>query len=415
MSLLDELLKQAMTAKRTPVQSDVPGGLLALLTQGNQASVPDNSMISMLMNKQAPEIPTTPPPPQFQSSGIGRGIVTSLLGEWFDERKATNDLERADAEKRSQAEELEKIFGSGKQGKELYYELLKARSPVANEIAKKGLEPLDPEKTKVVEVGVEGRPDLRQQAIVDPINKTVTPIGTYWKPSSGVIVNTGEQFMNKPMNAAEATNLVDKSGNPVNPIVGITPAEAKAQELRYGKPPTQAEVKSDVSFDTTTGLLDDIKILRKGGASITGVSGVIQDLRSGNNPISAVANIALNKAGYKIEPKNAELMSKVKNFGNYALQVMRGAQVGPQEQELFQKALPTEGQPDEVFDANMATAKKIFRDAMAKTQQSSGRKNTAPTPNLPPVKSGMVMGDFVYVGPDGDNAAAADPKNWRPK
>jgi len=54
---------------------------------------------------------------------------------------------------------------------------------------------------------------------------------------------------------------------------------------------------------------------------------------------------------------------------------MRGAQVGPAEQELFQKALPTEGQPDEVFDANLATAEKIFKDAMAKTQQSSSRTN----------------------------------------
>lgn len=405
MSLLDELLKQAMTAKRAPVQSDVPGGLLALLTQNNQAA-PQSDMAAMVMNRQAPQL-QMPEMPQYQGgSGIGKGIVNTLLGEFFDDRKVAKEAARTEKDKKLQAEELKQIFSSGKTGNDLYYELAKARSPVANKIAEKGLEPLDPEKTKVVEVGVEGQPSMRQQAIVDPINKTVIPIGIPWKSSSGVTVNTGN--IDNVIKDTEASNMVDAQGNAVKIPVGMTRLQAAEKGYNYGKPPTQAEVKGDVSLETTNNLLSDIKTSRKSGASVTGLGGVVQDFRSGSDPLSAVANEALNRAGYTINPKNAELLSKVKNFGNYALQVMRGAQVGPAEQELFQKALPTEGQPDEVFDANMATAEKIFRDAMAKTAQSSSR--TAPTPNLPPPVPGVEVGGFIFIGGD-----PTKQENWRPK
>jgi hypothetical protein len=408
MSLLDELLKQAMQPKKAPVQNDVPGGLLAMLTQNNQAA-PQSDMSAMVMNSRAPQL-QMPEMPQYQGgSGLGKGIISSLLGEWFDERKYAKETDRAEAEKVRQAEELKQIFGSGKTGKDLYYELAKARSPVANKIAEKGLEPLDPEKTKVVEVGVEGQPGMRQQAIVDPINKTVIPIGTPWKPSSGVTVNTGN--MDNIIKDTEANNMVDAQGNAVKIPVGMTRKEAAEKGYNYGKPPTQAEVKADVSFETTTGLLNDIKTARKEGASVTGLGGVVQNFRSGNDPLGAVANEALNRAGIKIDPKNAGLMSKVKNFGNYALQVMRGAQVGPAEQELFQKALPTEGQPDEVFDANMATAEKIFNDAMAKTQQSSSRTGSKTLSlDLPPPVPGMELGGFIFMGGD-----PTKQESWRPK
>jgi len=408
MSLLDELLKQVMTAKRTPVQSDVPSGLLAMLTQGNQ-STPDNSMATMVMNRPMPQLPSMPEPQQFQSSGIGKGIISSLLGEWFDDRKTTKDAERAEAEKQKQAEELKQIYSSGKTGNDLYFELLKARSPAANKVGQKGLEPQDPEKVKIVEVGVEGHPDMRQQARYDAATQTLIPFGPSWKPSSGVSVYTGN--MENLIKDTEAGNMVDAQGNAVKIPVGMTRQQAADKGYNYGKPPTQAEVKADVSFDTTNGLLDDIKGSRKEGASVTGLGGVVQDFRSGGDPVSAIANEALNRAGYKIDPKNAALLSKVKNFGNYALQVMRGAQVGPAEQELFQKALPTEGQPDEVFDANLATAEKIFKDAMAKTQQSSSRTN-AKTPglDLPPPVPGTELGGFIFIGGD-----PAKQESWRPK
>jgi hypothetical protein len=409
MSLLDELLKQAMQAKKTPVQNDVPGGLLAMLTQSNQA-VPQSDMASMVMNRPMPQPATLPEMPQYQGgSGLGKGIINSLLGEWFDERKYTKDAERAEAEKVRQAEELKQIFSSGKQGNDLYYELAKARSPVANKIAEKGLEPQDPEKVKIVEVGVEGRPDLRQQARYDSTTQSLIPFGPYWKPSSGVQINTGD--LSNMIKDTEAGNIVDAQGNAVKIPIGMTKQQAAEKGYSYGKPPTQAEVKSDVSFDTTTGLLNDIKAARKEGASVTGIGGVIQNFRSGNDPLGAVVNEALNRADIKIKPKNAELMSKVKNFGNYALQVMRGAQVGPAEQELFQKALPSEGQPDEVFDANMATAEKIFKDAMAKTQQSSSRTGSkTPSLDLPTPVPGTEMGGFIFIGGD-----PAKQENWRPK
>lgn len=408
MNLLDELLKKAMNANRAPVQSDVPGGLLALLTQGNQNTGSQVDINSFLHQNVQPA--TVPAAPQMQhGSGLGKEVVSSLLGEWFDERKYKNDLERAEKERQAQAAEIEQISKSGLSGKELYFELLKARSKSAQDIAKKGLEPLDPEKTKVVEIGVEGNPKLRQQAIVDPINKSVIPIGPYWQPSSGVTVNTGD--LNNIIKDTEAGNIVDSQGNAVKIPIGMTRQQAAEKGYNYGKPPTQAEVKADTSATTVDTLLSNIQTLRKNGASVSGIKGAIQNLRSGNDPLGVVTNEVLNKADVKIDPKNADLMANVKNFGNVALQIMRGAQVGPSEQELFQKSLPTEGQPDEVFDANLRLAEKIFRDAMAKTSQASGRGSPkTPTLDLPPPTPGMEMGGFVFIGGD-----PAKQENWRPK
>lgn len=99
MSLLDELLKKLMESKNTPVQNDVPAGMLSMLSQNNQ-STPKMDMSFLMRQPQAPQLPELEK--YHGGSGIGKGIISGLLGDWFDERKTEKD-------KKTQEEELSKI------------------------------------------------------------------------------------------------------------------------------------------------------------------------------------------------------------------------------------------------------------------------------------------------------------------
>lgn len=103
MSLLEELLQQAMQAKRTPVQNDVPAGLLAMLSQNSQ-STPQSDMISMIMRQPQPAAPL-PDLPQFKSSGIGKELITGLLNNYMETDKKKREL----ALQQEQADSLAKM------------------------------------------------------------------------------------------------------------------------------------------------------------------------------------------------------------------------------------------------------------------------------------------------------------------
>lgn len=64
--------------------------------------------------------------------------------------------------------------------------------------------------------------------------------------------------------------------------------------------------------------------------------------------LSATTGIGLSK-------EDAELVSLEENLSNALLEAMRGAQVGPKEQEMFNKSLPRKEQPKKVFIENLRT------------------------------------------------------------
>jgi hypothetical protein len=59
--------------------------------------------------------------------------------------------------------------------------------------------------------------------------------------------------------------------------------------------------------------------------------------------------------GIGLTPEDAELASLEENYSNAMIQAARGAQVGPAEQEKFEKSLPRRNQPKAVFLANIKT------------------------------------------------------------
>lgn len=72
-------------------------------------------------------------------------------------------------------------------------------------------------------------------------------------------------------------------------------------------------------------------------------------------PVEGRKLTAAAYTGVGLTPEDAELASLEENYSNALLEAMRGAQVGPKEQEMFNKSLPRRNQPKQVFLANLKT------------------------------------------------------------
>jgi hypothetical protein len=87
-SLIEELI--AMQSKRQApqaIQSDI-GGMLGMLSQGMNAGQ-SNLNVASVLNNQVPMAQAAPLPSMDygRGSGIGASLITSLLGDYMDERK----------------------------------------------------------------------------------------------------------------------------------------------------------------------------------------------------------------------------------------------------------------------------------------------------------------------------------------
>jgi hypothetical protein len=72
-------------------------------------------------------------------------------------------------------------------------------------------------------------------------------------------------------------------------------------------------------------------------------------------PVEGRKLTAATVTGLTLTDEEAELSSLEENYSNALLQAMRGAQVGPQEQEMFNRSLPRRNQPKAVFLQNVRT------------------------------------------------------------
>ena len=400
MSLLDELLKQAMQPKKALVQNDVPGGLLAMLTQNNQAA-PQSDMAAMVMNNRAPQL-QMPEMPQYQGgSGLGKGIISSLLGEWFDERKYTKDAERAEAEKKRQAEELKQIFSSGKTGKDLYYELAKARSPVANKIAEKGLEPLDPEKTKIVEMGVPGEPGMRQQARFDPATNSLIPIGAPWKPSSGVSVYTGDGTMMAPATAEEKV----KWG--INPDVPATKNNKTGEVVAKPNSMTEDQGKAGMNvegLETAMANMQEVLKTKTMDPSQNKQDYVGDVLQSTGIPlVKDIGNTMKSVDQQKFDQSKAQLITSIVHL--LSGQGFTGAEI----EEKLKAFTPIWGEDPKVTTQKFEALAKQAASGKRRAGQTSPTNRT-PSLELPPPVPGTELGGFIFIGGD-----PAKQESWRPK
>ena len=86
-SLIEELIaKQSQRQAPQAVQSDI-GGMLGMLSQGMNAGQ-SNLNVASVLNNQAPVAQAAPLPAMGNmGSGIGKTLISSMLGDYMDEKK----------------------------------------------------------------------------------------------------------------------------------------------------------------------------------------------------------------------------------------------------------------------------------------------------------------------------------------
>jgi hypothetical protein len=81
------------------------------------------------------------------------------------------------------------------------------------------------------------------------------------------------------------------------------------------------------------------------------------------------------------KPLEADALSIEQNLSNQLLNALRGAQVGPKEQELFNKSLPQIDQPKPLFRANVDTTMRNLATLQRKAAQQRPFKPAIPPGN----------------------------------
>ena len=394
---IDDILNQQFQP-RAPVQNDIPGILSQILAMGQGQGMP-----------QLPQMDTSMPQIQMQAlpdmqqngSGIGKSLVAQYLQDYMEGRKTDKA-----AKQRAEIIAQENPGLKDAKGSELAFKLLSSQLPERQQHGMSLLEKLnipDPDKVKIFEAGVEGKPTMRQQYRFDFASNSPVPIGPAWQPQAGVNVNLGNP--EAPLSQFEMEHMVDSQGNPVAKIpLGMKRGEAASKGMAIGKTPTETEAKTAGSTMASEDMAARIRALRSKGESISGLPGAIVNYRTGGDLIPSAVNASLEGLGYKVPKGSIELISLSKNLSNQLLQAMRGAQVGPQEQEAFEKSLPVAGQPEELFDTNLETTMRNLK--MLNERKSQARGYEQGLIATPPAV-GTVMDGYIFKGGD-----PSKQENW---
>ena len=122
---------------------------------------------------------------------------------------------------------------------------------------------------------------------------------------------------------------------------------------------------------------------------------------------------AAGLTGMGLTKDDAAMLSLEQNLSNQLLQAMRGAQVGPQEQTMYERSLPRVDQPRELFLANITTT----MDNLATMRRMAAQLRPVPPPGAaspgrrpePPAapKPGDVVDGYRFQGGDPSKS-----ENW---
>lgn len=162
------------------------------------------------------------------------------------------------------------------------------------------------------------------------------------------------QYFNTP----EGKELLQKQSQQM----GVSPTEllktlAGGSSLTVDlKPPSDTMAKDAAQ---AAGVLDMIGNVTdyldvSGGDQLTGLSGALNELRSQTDIWGLGTNAILNALGKEIDPEVAFAIGQIGQINLQAIQILRGAQVGPKEEEMVKRYLPAAGQDIKTMRANLA-------------------------------------------------------------
>ena len=121
--------------------------------------------------------------------------------------------------------------------------------------------------------------------------------------------------------------------------------------------PTEGEAQRVVSMELAGQYLNNLKEARKRlqskGTDISGIEGYLHAARQSKNPILQGMNEFAEKMGYPLDKDVAIAFTNANALRVDLLKAMRGVQVGPKEETMFETYVPTFGTPGATLDAVM--------------------------------------------------------------
>ena len=167
-------------------------------------------------------------------------------------------------------------------------------------------------------------------------------------------INVGTNM--KPPGGYRFKNPSDPQSSPVEPIPG-GPATRGTSEQQ----------KKIASFEGIRGMVNAMQQGLKDGVDPNSLSMTTTEMLKGVPVLGSMWEDFNGDA-----KKEAAFLNETENFGNTALQIMRGAQVGPAELILFKKSLPTTGMTKAQYENALNTSIRIFNDSMRSTMSQLG-------------------------------------------
>jgi hypothetical protein len=193
--------------------------------------------------------------------------------------------------------------------------------------------------------------------------KTNKPFKLFDFLGSGQTINVGTNI--KPPSGFRFINPDDPQNSPVEPIPGSAATRGTADQQ-----------KKIAAFEGIRGMVTAMQEGLKDGINPNSLSVSMTGM------LKSVPVLAGLWEGFNGDAKKeSKFLQETENFGITALQIMRGAQVGPAEQKLFKKSLPTEGMTRKQYENALNTSIRIFNDSMRATiGQLGANKEFSPIP-----------------------------------
>jgi len=175
-----------------------------------------------------------------------------------------------------------------------------------------------------------------------------------YKKAGAQTINVGTNM--KPPTGYRFLNPDNPQSSPVEPVPGGPATRG-----------TGAQQKQIAAFEGIRGMVNAMQGGLKDGVNPNSLSATTTGM------LKSVPVLAGLWEGFNGDAKKeAVFLNETENFGNTALQIMRGAQVGPAEQERFERSLPTKGMTAEQYENALNTSIRIFNDSMRSTMEQVG-------------------------------------------
>ncbi len=194
-----------------------------------------------------------------------------------------------------------------------------------------------------------------------------------------------EAAMRQAIMKPTASTTVNVGGERAEPVGLWTPEDVAAKGLPAGtvgydddkgapkivyKPPevTEGEAQKSAQSDASLRMLQEIRELANSGKiDFSAGAATMARARAGGGSMWQSALRALTPG--ELTDEQAKLLSLEESLSTQLIAAMRGAQVGPQEQEKFERQLPRWGQDEKLFRANIDLTEQNLRELGARREQ----------------------------------------------